>query len=58
MVKAELTDATELPENQVDQDISQFNDWFQTKGNEALARSEYAIIKTYLAWKLGLAKGA
>lgn len=45
-------------EKQVDEDIASFNDFFRELGNDPLAKSERAIIKTYLAWKLGLAKKA
>ena len=44
-------------EKTVDQDIEDFNDFFKRLGNEPIIRSEKAILKTWLAWKLGLAKG-
>ena len=40
----------------VDADISAFDNAFQQLGNDRLVRGEKAIIKTYLAWKLGLMK--
>lgn len=40
----------------VDNDIAKFNEWFISLGNDPLVKAERAIIKTYLAWKLGLAK--
>ena len=43
-------------EKTVDQDIEDFNEFFRGLGNEPIIRSEKAIIKTFLAWKLGLAK--
>lgn len=47
-------DAT--PEKIVDDEIRDFNDWFQTLGNGPLGPFEKAPLKTYFAWKLGLAK--
>jgi len=44
-------------EKTVDQDIEDFNDFFKGLGNESMVRSERAILKTFYAWKLGLAKG-
>lgn len=41
----------------VDEDIRVFDQEFQRIGNSPIVPSERAIIKTYLAWKLGLAKG-
>lgn len=43
-------------EKVVDKDIEDFNEFFQTLGNGPIVRAEKAIIKTYLAWKLGLVK--
>jgi hypothetical protein len=44
-------------EQAVDDDIREFNDWFRTAlGNTPITGPERAIIKTYLAWKLELAK--
>lgn len=44
-------------EQAVDEDIREFNDWFRaTLGNMPITGFEKAIIKTYLAWKLELAK--
>lgn len=36
----------------VDEDIKEFDSYFQGLGNDPLVRSEAAIIKTYLHWKL------
>lgn len=38
----------------VDEDISEFNRFFQGLGNEPLNNFEKSVIKTYLAWKLGI----
>lgn len=43
-------------EKVVDSDIEDFNRWFQAQGNDPVIHLEKAIIKTYLGWKLGLAK--
>ena len=42
----------------VTEEISEFDKWFQSLGNQPLVKSETAILKTYFAYKLGLAKGA
>lgn len=47
-------DAT--PEKIVDADIAEFSEWFQRLGNDPPVQLEKAFLKTYLAWKLGLAK--
>lgn len=39
-------------EEEADDDIRAFDEWFQGLGNDPLVRGEVAIIKTYLAWKL------
>lgn len=36
----------------VDQDIEAFNTYFEGLGNDPLVKSERAIIKTYLHWKM------
>ena len=43
-------------EKLVDADIEAFSTFFQTLGNDPVIRSEKAIIKTYLAYKLGVGK--
>lgn len=43
-------------EKVVDEDILAFDSFFQSLGNDPVVRGEKAIIKTYLAWKLGLMK--
>lgn len=47
-------DAT--PEKIVDAEIAHFNEWFTGRGNDPINKFEHAIIKTFLGWKLGLAK--
>lgn len=42
----------------VDADIAEFDKYFQSIGNEPVVRSEKAIIKTYLHWKLKGARDA
>ena len=54
-VTVESANRLEL-EGKVDADILEFSEFFKSLGNDGLARSEKAIIKTYLAWKLGLMK--
>ena len=46
----------EVREKEVDADIASFDVAFQALGNDPLVRAEKAILKTYLAWKLGLMK--
>lgn len=43
-------------EKVVDADIGEFNEFFRSLGNDPIVRGEKAILKTYLAWKLGLMK--
>jgi len=43
-------------ESCVNEDIAQFNSFFQGLGNDPLSKFEVSAIKTYLAWKLGLAR--
>ncbi len=43
-------------ERLVDADIADFDDFFRGLGNDPISRPEKAIIKTFLAWKLGLMK--
>ncbi len=35
-------------EREVDEDIKEFDEWFQRLGNAPLSRPERAIIKTYI----------
>jgi hypothetical protein len=50
-IQTEKKDGKEL-EQEVDEDIKQFDLWFQKSGqNDPLTNSEWAIIKTYLWWK-------
>lgn len=39
-------------EQSVNDDIRRFEAWFQGLGNDPMVRSEVAILKTYLYWKL------
>jgi hypothetical protein len=39
-------------EKEVDEEIAKFDQWFQSTGNDPLIRSEAAIIKTFLYFKL------
>lgn len=39
-------------EEEVNQSIKQFDAWFQGLGNDPIVRGEFAIIKTYLYYKL------
>lgn len=56
-LKVTVESAEKPVEDVVDQDIAVFNDFFQEKmGNAPLVRGEKAILKTYLAYKLGLVK--
>ena len=52
----ELPDDCNL-EKAVDEDIFEFSEFFRGLGNDPVVSGEKAIIKTYLAWKLGLGKG-
>ena len=49
-------DARLLVEGIVNKSIDTFDRFMQDRGNDPLARPERAVIKTYLAWKLGLAQ--
>lgn len=56
-LKVTVESAGKSVEDVVDLDIAVFNDFFQEKlGNAPIVRSEKAILKTYLAYKLGLVK--
>lgn len=60
---AELKFETDAPpkehEKLADEEIKKFDDWFQKQtGNEPLVRSERAILKTYLYYKLRGPHGA
>jgi hypothetical protein len=43
-----------VAERVVDGELDSFERFMQSIGNEGLARAERAILKTYLAWKLGV----
>lgn len=44
------TDARVL-EEEVDEDLEKFSDFFESLGNDPLSRFERTTIKTYLYWK-------
>jgi hypothetical protein len=48
--------ARRVAERIVDRDLDTFTQFMEQRGGEGLARPERAIVKTYLAWKLGLAQ--
>lgn len=50
----EVTASCPQPELEaaVEEDIRRFDEWFQSIGNDPIVRSEVAILKTYLWWKL------
>lgn len=55
-VKIESSSPSEY-ERVVNEEIDGFEEFFSKKlGNDPLVKGERAIIKTFLAWKLGLAK--
>ncbi len=39
-------------EKVVDEDINEFDEYFKSLGNDPVVRSERAILKTYLHWKV------
>ena len=43
-------------EETVDADLESFNEFFRTFNTDPISRPERAILKTYLAYKLGLMK--
>lgn len=43
-------------EETVDADIREFDEFFRSLGNDPVTRPEKSIIKTWVAWKLGLMK--
>lgn len=49
-VTSEKKEGKEL-EAEVDEDITAFQVWFQSKGQEPLSKPEWAILKTYLWYK-------
>lgn len=51
-------ESTKDIERLVDEEIAEFDQFFRELGNDPIVRSERAIIKTYLAYKLGLVKKA
>lgn len=55
--EAALTQRDEL-EKEVDRDIELFSRVFLVIGDGGLIPAERAIIKTYLAWKLGIVAAA
>jgi hypothetical protein len=52
MIEVRATCSPEEIEPAVGEDLRAFETWFQGLGNDPLVRSEVAILKTYLYWKL------
>jgi hypothetical protein len=53
MPTMELKQAEEQSlEAAVNEDIQRFDEWFKAKGNDPLVRSEIAILKTFVWYKL------
>lgn len=52
MIQVRAVCAPSATEAAVDADIRRFDEWFQGLNNDPLIRSEVAIIKTYLHYKL------
>lgn len=50
-VRVEVRGSEEL-EKLVEEDLRMFEAWFRAKGNDPLVRSERAILKTYLWFKV------
>jgi len=50
-VRVDLEEGGPL-ESVVDADIMEFDAYFQSLGNDPIVRSEVAILKTYLYWRL------
>ena len=48
--------ARRIVEGLVNTEMETFANFMRSIGNEGLSRPERAIVKTYLAWKLGLGK--
>jgi lipoate-protein ligase A len=56
-VSVDTSDGAPTVEQQVDADIQAFEEWTQEKLQfEKLTKAEWAIIKTFCAFKLGVAK--
>ena len=41
---------------EIDAEVERFNEFARTRLGEPLARPEAAIVRTYIAWRLGLDK--
>ncbi len=52
MLKVTTDAANEALESTVDEDLLRFEEYFRGLGNDPLVRSEKAILKTYLHYKL------
>ena len=52
------TVSREVLEQFANAEVGRFNQFFQDLGNETLVKPEVAMLKTYIAWKLGLGTGA
>ena len=57
MIQIQSTLPKEKQEEAVDEELEAFSAWMGDKGGP-LSRPERAIVKTYLAWKLGVANGS
>jgi hypothetical protein len=57
MIELQSNVPRETLEGAVDDELKKFDEWFQGLGNDPLVKGERAIIKTYLAWKLGVVHG-
>ncbi len=58
--ETDAADVSQRPEliKEVDADLDAFSGTLQANGGDPLAKPERAILKTYLAWKLGVALNA
>lgn len=52
MIEVSTTCSQDELEPAVGRDLQKFETWFRGLGNDPLVRSEFAILKTYLYWKL------
>lgn len=58
MIHVQSTSPREALEGEVDEELNKFDEWFQSLGNSPIIKSERAIVKAFLAWKLGVRDGA
>jgi len=52
MIEVKATCSDGALEHAVNEDIAHFEEWFRGLKNDPLVRSEVAILKTYLFWKV------